>query len=112
MVVGERFLRTIDIVLPHGEYSPSNLDKLFRLYSRKYADEKWMVIQVYTDNEKYEECQRKKEIQQVLICVADPAIPPLYAAHFLKAEDEEYYEYSPDPEKRLEVEKVVLKGKS
>jgi hypothetical protein len=113
-------LKHMDLLISRQDYSEANLDKLFRYYSEKLADERSMAIRVYTDRQRYEENQRQKELPQVFSCGPDVGADGLHDALFYRVDDKEWYFYSLNLEESLnyhlnlsdgsEAKQIVLKG--
>jgi hypothetical protein len=118
--LGDHALKYVDLLISRQDYSEANIDQLFRFYSEKISEERAMAIRVYTDRQRYEECERRKSQPQVFICINDPGSEGLYDALFHRVNDKEWYFYSLDLEQPLiyhlnlsdgsGAKQVVLKG--
>ena len=112
-------LNYYDIILTEEHFSEQNLDRLFRYYSAKHPDEQFLIVRVYANEEKYEQCQRQKREPQVFICVTDP-VGSMFDAILQRYNNNEWYEYSLDLSKPLnynsefeyegKMNRVILKG--
>jgi hypothetical protein len=113
-------LWTLRVLVPRSAYSKGNLSSLFRLYSRRHADERErLTIYVYTDRGKLE---REAEGDGWINWAVTPANieeeAPNYDAVFYREGNgaasaggiNEFYSYCPDLSRRQERRTVVLRG--